>query len=119
MAGYHHFPGGNWAEVLRGEGYTFHRPCPVRDAEEGEPIEEIEAKPRAAEEPRLKDALHTAGVYLAGKRRVEVFEWPRRPKARTTPGGRRCRPASLDGEEEDDFLDLDADGPDELGDGES
>jgi RNase P/RNase MRP subunit p29 len=81
-AGYHRFPSGNWAEVLEGGGYTFHRPCPDRSDETAKEIDEIEAKPRGSKEPRLKDALHTIKVYLGGKPEVDVFEWPQTRSSR-------------------------------------
>lgn len=77
--GYHRFPDGNWAEILTGEGYSFHRPCPKRKEE---PIcrTEIEAKPKAAIEPPLEAAYKVIRKYLDGKPRVKVFAWP--PKSR-------------------------------------
>ncbi len=82
VVGYHRFQD-NWAEVLRGEDYTFHRPCPPpSDDVQSKQLEEIEAKPRGTKEPRLKDALYTLESYLDGKGEVEVFQWPSRPGSR-------------------------------------
>jgi len=44
---YHRFEFGNWAELLQGSGYSFHRPCPPRESlPEAETLESIEAKPK-------------------------------------------------------------------------
>jgi hypothetical protein len=75
VVGYHVFPAGNWAEVLKGEGYTFHRPCPPQQGEAVQ-LDGIEAKPRGRAEPRVKDALHTLEMYLVGKPQAECYEWP-------------------------------------------
>jgi hypothetical protein len=77
VAGHHRFPGGHWAEVLRGEGYTFHRPCPEMSDATVVELDGIEAKPRGNKEPRLKDARHT----------VASRPWPSRPRrcGRTPP----------------------------------
>ena len=75
VVGYHAFAGGNWAEVLQGEGYTFHRPCPPQQAEAVQ-LDGIEAKPRDRTEPRLKDALHTLEEYLADKPEADYYQWP-------------------------------------------
>jgi hypothetical protein len=75
IAGYHVFAGGNWAEVVQGEGYTFHRPCPPQEGKAVQ-LDGIEAKPRGREEPRLKDALHTIKEYLDGKPEADCYEWP-------------------------------------------
>jgi hypothetical protein len=76
-AGHHRFDGGLWAEILAGEGYRFHRPCPppepIPDVED---LGKLEAKPRKTGEPRLRDALLTATRFLAGRPRAEVYEWP-------------------------------------------
>jgi hypothetical protein len=82
VVGHHRFPGGNWAEVLQGSGYTFHRPCPPQDGANVEDREEIEAKPKETKEPRLKDARHTVNAYLQGKPSVIVFQWARKVKER-------------------------------------
>jgi hypothetical protein len=78
IVGYHRFPGGNWAEVLHGSAYVFHRPCPAQASGTAAEIEEIEAKPRRSKEPRLKDARHTVEEYLRDRPEVEVFEWPQK-----------------------------------------
>ncbi len=74
VVGHHRFPEGNWAEVLKGSGYTFHRPCPTQQGQAVNEIDEIEAKPRGSKEPRLKDALYSIKAYLDGKPQVCVFE---------------------------------------------
>jgi hypothetical protein len=78
LAGYHHFPEGQWAAVLSGEGHTFHRPYPDGAGETSCEIDVIDAKPREAKEPRLKDALYTVRHYLSGKPEVQVYQWPAR-----------------------------------------
>ena len=78
IVGHHCFPGGNWAEVLRGEDYCFHRPCDEQTGQTVTEIDDIEAKPRGPKEPRLKDALHTVKEYLGGRPEVDIFEWPLR-----------------------------------------
>jgi hypothetical protein len=80
VVSFHQFPGGNWAEIIKGSGYTFHRPCPPQEAAEGVLTEEIEAKPKSVAEPRLKDAIHTIQLFLEGKPKVDAFEWPAKPK---------------------------------------
>lgn len=82
IGGFHKF-GSLWAEVLHGEEYTYHRPCPPPETDiDAKLLDDVEAKPRGAKEPRLKDALHTIEVYLADKEKVEVYQWPRRIRAR-------------------------------------
>jgi hypothetical protein len=107
VVGYHRF-GDNWAEVLSGEGYTFHRPCPPPvESVSVKELQDIEAKPRGASEPRLKDALHTLTTYLADKPAVKAYEWPER--LRPTDGERSDRQSYSwrDGEDEDDWDDDD------------
>ena len=82
-AGYHCYPEGDWAQLLTGGGYSFHRPCPPSERAMVEQREEIESKPMGQEEPRLKDALHTVRVYLEGRPEVEVYRWP--PRVRRMP----------------------------------
>ncbi|MCC7542401.1 MAG: hypothetical protein IT379_39650 [Deltaproteobacteria bacterium] len=80
-AGYHRFLDGNYAELLSGGGYTFHRPCPhPTDGAIVEDRADIDAKPRQSREVRLKDAEHTLTSYLSGRLRVGVYEWPPRPR---------------------------------------
>jgi hypothetical protein len=66
---------------LSAEGYTFHQPCPPPAGDtEAKELDGVEAKPRGAKEPRLKDALHTIALYLDGKPNVAVYKWPAREK---------------------------------------
>ena len=74
--GYHCFPGDHWAEVLACDGYTFHRPCPPVEGVVVEERNEIEAKPKGAKEPRLKDALHTIEEFLKDRPTFTVYQWP-------------------------------------------
>jgi hypothetical protein len=101
IVGYHRFRGDNWAEVLAGGGYDFHRPCPAQVANTSKAIDQIEAKPRGSKEPRLKDARYTVEEYLRDKPQVDVYEWPAPIRTRSTR-------AWEDWEEDDDF-----DGPDD------
>lgn len=73
---YHRFEFGNWAEVLEGQGYRFHRPCPPREPGEGDLIESVEAKPMEAGEPTVEIAYEVVEKFLVGKERVAVYEWP-------------------------------------------
>jgi hypothetical protein len=98
VVGHHRFPGGNWAEILQGSGYTFHRPCPPHGGAIVSDLDEIEAKPRGTKEPRLKDALHTVGNYLQGKSLVDVFEWPPKLKERSSRKRRYRDSDRIDGE---------------------
>lgn len=77
-AGHHKFNGGNWAEVLEGNGYRFHRPCPPPDNPPAntEEIGDIEAKPKGASEPSLELARQILHDFLDGKTTIPVFEWP-------------------------------------------
>jgi len=75
VAGRHLISGGNWAEVLKGEGYTFHRPCPPQEGEAPE-LDGVEAKSRDRTEPKLKDALYTLELYLAGRPAIDCYRWP-------------------------------------------
>jgi hypothetical protein len=71
------FSCGNWAEVLEGKGYIFHRPCPPRNESEDDVIiESIEAKPKGSKEPTLKAAQEILTYFLEGKEAVAVYEWP-------------------------------------------
>ncbi len=79
-AGFHIFPqaqgGVLWAEVLEGDGYSFHCPTspPLNIAPQAV-LNQIEAKPRGSKEPKLKDALFTLREYLAEKPTADVFNW--------------------------------------------
>jgi hypothetical protein len=75
VVGYHVFAGGNWAEVIKGENYTFHRPCPPKQGEAVQ-LDGIEANPRDKGGPKLKVALYTLTEYLADKQVVDCFKWP-------------------------------------------
>jgi hypothetical protein len=78
---YHQFEFGNWAEVLEGSGYRFHRPCPPPElTSESEVIESVEAKPKSAKEPALDVAFEVVENFLKGRDRVAVYEWPAKPR---------------------------------------
>lgn len=96
---YHRFEFGNWAEVLEGQEYRFHRPCPPRKPGEGDLIESVEAKPKEAGEPTVEIAYEVVTKFLVGKERVAVYQWP--PKV-----GSRCRDSWDDSEDEDDWEEL-------------
>lgn len=81
----HHLFGDHWAEVWEGEGYRFHRPCPlpVPAPENVEDLgEEIGAKEKDRNEARLKDAIHTLRVFLKDKPEVAVYSLPRHDSSR-------------------------------------
>jgi hypothetical protein len=104
VVGYHAFaqPDGThlWAEVLQGEGYTFHRPCAnPQNTKSAMVLNEIEAKPHNWKDPKLKDALHTLKLYLANKPEAVVYTWPQRERPL-----RQARRAREDDEDEDDIL---------------
>lgn len=99
-AGYHKF-GDDFAEVLQGEGFLFHRPCDDPEVESDiKLLEGIEAKPKSKREPRLCDSQHTLRGYLEGRDRVGVFEW-------LPPERVRSSYARSDEEWEDDDDELD------------
>ena len=78
FVGHHKFQDGNYAEILKGEGYCFHRPCASpNNPEAATVIDEIEAKPRGATEPRIKDAVFTIETFLNGKPTADVYRWLR------------------------------------------
>lgn len=90
-----------WAEVLEGEGYRFHAPCPAPNGILPENIlEEIEAKPRGAKEPRLKDALYRLQRFLQDKPEAPVYCWPERPRPK-----RRKRKRAFQETEDVDWAD--------------
>ena len=74
---YHKFSGGNFAEILSGNGYTFHRPADEPDdmPVDALMIDSIEAKPKKAKEPSLDVAREVIDKYLDGKPKVAVYEW--------------------------------------------
>lgn len=78
---FHRFEFGNYAEILEGDGYRFHRPSPPQvSMPETELIESVESKPKKASEPTLEIAYEVIEGFLFDKRRIPVYEWP--PKAR-------------------------------------
>ena len=107
---FHRFSGGNWAELLQGGGYTFHRPCPPQEASAvGDEIESVEAKPKEAREPSLEVAMKVVEKFLEGKERADVYQWP--PVIRQ-PRRRQWEEDDLpDDDDDDDWLN---DGDDEF-----
>ncbi len=79
---FHRFEFGNYAEVLEGQGYRFHRPCPPREPGIDDLSESVEAKPKESSEPTVEIAFEVVQKFLAGKEWVAVYQWP--PKARPT-----------------------------------
>lgn len=74
---FHRFEFGNWAEILGGEGYRFHRPCPPQVlANDSQQIESIESRPKEAKEPSLEIAFEVIEKFLQDKPRTSVYEWP-------------------------------------------
>jgi hypothetical protein len=106
---YHRFEFGNWAEVLEGKGYRFHRPCPPQESLPAtELIESIEAKPKEAKEPALDIAYEVVENFLKGKVRVSVYQWP--PVIQRNPKYRRDSDDGYSDDEDfddDDFEDED------------
>lgn len=105
VVGLHRFEGGNHAEVLEGDGFRFHRPCPDPTPAPGSEsaaalLDSIEAKPKGAKEPTLAAALAVVRGYLEGRPRVTVYEWPTKRRA-----GREFRPRSSSNFRSDDFDD--------------
>ena len=78
---YHMLEAGNWAEVLRGEGYTFHRPCPAQIGVVPDRVPSIEAKPKGAREPSLAVAFEVVERFLEDKEIASVYQWPPKAKA--------------------------------------
>ena len=74
---FHRFEGGAWAEVLRGGGYSFHRPCPPQgDVDVPKLAESVEAKPKQASEPTLAVAHEVVARFLNDKPVAAVYQWP-------------------------------------------
>ena len=74
---FHKFPGGNWAEILQGDGYTFHRPSPPQQGDSVvEEIESVEAKPKRAKEPSLEVAFEVVEKFLERRERASIYQWP-------------------------------------------
>jgi hypothetical protein len=92
VIGYHRFlgeQGEHFAEILAGEGYSFHRPCdPPEVGGVHEIRESIEARPKGAKEPTLTAAYSAVNLFLKGKKFVDVFEWQRRERVQYV-GGKR------------------------------
>jgi hypothetical protein len=74
--GYHRFEAACWAEILTGEGYTFHRPCrPPKPIPEDADRNSIEAKPKGLKEPTLNVAREVVEKYLHARLGVQVYQW--------------------------------------------
>ncbi len=78
--GYAIFEDDNWAEVLAGGGYRFHRPCeePGEEIPDEQIVEldQIEAKPKETAEPDIADAIASVEAYLDDKPAVQLYSWP-------------------------------------------
>ena len=83
ITGHHCFGNRLWAEVCKGAGYTFHRPCPPQHSDDSEQCQAIEAKSKEATEARLVDAIYTINSYLAGSSKASVYQWPARVPTHT------------------------------------
>lgn len=81
ISGFHRFDGGNWSELLVGDGYSFHRPCPAQSGDV-QVRDGIEAKPKGAKEPTLAVAFEVVERFLEGRPQVSIFQWPRRARVR-------------------------------------
>jgi hypothetical protein len=78
--GWHRFDD-NFAEVLAGGGYRFHRPAPRPEhADAVQNLAQIEAKPVEEAEVPIGLAEMAIKGYLQGRKRVKVYEWPARRK---------------------------------------
>jgi hypothetical protein len=89
--GVHRFPGDVYAEVVRGRGYTFHRPCAPCD-EGVTALHGVEARPRAKKELSLRDAVGALEWFLRTRPTVEVYQWTdrSRPRVRSYGGCWEC-----------------------------
>jgi len=74
---YHKFNDGNWAEVLQGDGYSFHRPCAPQNDAAAMTMEMIDAKPKGGREPTIKIAMSVVETFLDGREPQEVYLWSR------------------------------------------
>jgi hypothetical protein len=81
VVGLHRFEGGNWAEVVAGDGYRFHYPCADPDDPPDSTCDKIESEPKGSNEAKLKDAIFTIEMYLEGRPVVENYSWPSRVRA--------------------------------------
>jgi len=72
----------NYAELLEGGGYRFHRPCPAPEVPLmcGVPNlgESLESKPKGKKELGIRAALAIVRKYLEGKPEVMVYKWAKR-----------------------------------------
>lgn len=73
---YHKFNDGNWAELLKGDGYSFHRPCPPQNDVTATTMDVIDAKPKESSEPTIKVAVSIVEEFLDGREPQEVYYWP-------------------------------------------
>lgn len=90
---FHQFEFKNWAEVLEGDGYRFHRPCPPQESKpETELAESVEAKPKEASEPTLENAYEVVKKFLEGKKRANAYQWPGKPRQYRTQRWREEEP---------------------------
>lgn len=107
---FHRFGFGNWAEVLEGEGYRFHRPSPPQAESPNEKqLESIEAKPKSAKEPTLDVAYGVVRRFLKDKEKVSVYEWSTYSRPQ-----RGCRWQDKDDDDEDGMDDDDDDDDDQI-----
>jgi hypothetical protein len=86
VTGLHRF-GVNYAELLEGRGYRFHRPCPAPDpvpADVPNLGEGLEAKPKKRKELGLRVAIATVEKYLEGRPVLDVYQWPTRVRPTRT-----------------------------------
>lgn len=104
---FHRFEHGNWAEVLEGDGFRFHRPAPPQvESPDVKQLESIEAKPKSAKEPTLDVAYEIVKRFLEGKEKVSVYEWSTYTRAQRDYHWQDEDDDEEDGIDDDDFDDL-------------
>lgn len=95
---FHRFEFGNWAEVLEGDGYRFHRPCrPQTLVADSQQIQSVESKPKGAKESTVDMAYEVVERFLHGKPRASIYEWPSK--------ARKSRHQRWDDDDDDDIED--------------
>jgi hypothetical protein len=89
------FISGNFAEVLAGEGYRFHRPAPKPDdlGQEVVALDEIPAKEKL-KAWQVEQAAKAVRGFLQGREEVELFKWEPRQHFNRRP--RHCHEWAAD-----------------------
>lgn len=80
--GYHKF-GELFAEIIKGSGFTFHRPCKEPENPENiEVLEDLESRPKTSKELSIKKSQDIITRYLENKEVILVYQWTRQVKIR-------------------------------------